>query len=306
MLVNIIDNTLTKIENPLPLYQLIAQYTAKIIDRPTFTARVKEMDIQTKRQIKQWRRWSDGSFYYQRLWRAVIKGKSFFSRYQVEREDIHWVTSYLSDEDKKSLRKIRKEQLVPIKRFKKHIFEALLLDLKKFCSKLVSYKCWFICKYDAGTTLEDITAEILEHATTAVLRYEPLYDRKKVLGYAKKAAHNRVINLIKEATAKKRARVINEGSATNEYRSLVVSYDKCHDIITSEDLNQTLTRLGVTDPDHDNFARAILGLCPSFDVWLKNWAKKDVLKLSVKEVGELAKEWLGIDSIDQNLGKLLI
>lgn len=285
---------------------LLARYTARVATETDFYGTIKsKLSVESRNQVKLWRRWAQSSYYWGSLWRALVGDAS--SREKVDPTDITYILRNLSAADKVQLR--HKQGKVPVWRFDKQTFQRLLKKVSKQCEHLAWMKLRFISKYDQGVSQEDFTGELVEVGIRALHRYEAEGDEQKALNFALRSCKNAACNHITRFTTAKRARVVNrQGAGGREYESLSVSLDAVTapvDMTASSDPLETIRyRLG---PAYEHYALAVLGRWPEFDAWVEDWVGKNPLKLNSTTLGKLACQWIELpeEEVRQKLGGYL-
>ena len=164
------------------------------------------------------KRYLDTSNYtVSRFWRALFawgRGTKMCvaaRQFNVDKGDLKYAKDMLSKRQRLSII-TRAKHTQYIEHPNNALMENIVKEVKKYCAFLVRKKLYFILKSDHGTDYDGLLTDLLIAAISVVHGYDDqIADEKKMLGYAKKAAHNYAIRLIEYHTAQKRRRLYNDG-----------------------------------------------------------------------------------------------
>lgn len=289
-------------------YRAIAQFTARII---TTAREINEtawaVSTETRRKLNAFRNWTDSSDYWGELWRVMVKVRNPL-KYDVDPADAAWIYRYLKRKDVVVLERIQGFGLIPTKRFGPRRMNRLLRELTRHCRYVAHRKLSFISKYDPGLSLEDMISDMVEVGLKTIRRNENWGNPLLAINHAKRAAYNRAINIIKAHTTQKRARLINTGNGEREYSSVLTSLTNLGIVERHTPIDDLIERISIRlGPNHEHYARCVLGTMPHFDEWVKEWVGREPKNISPPELGILARSWVGLTQTDleENLAGLL-
>jgi hypothetical protein len=239
------------------------------------------------------KRYLDTSNYtVSRFWRAVFawcrgtKMSAAAIKFNVDKGDLKYAKDVLSKRQRSAIvTKARHTQY--IEHPDNALMENIIKEVKKYCAFLVRKKLYFILKSDHGTDYDGLLTDLLIAAISVVHGYDDqIADEKKMLSYAKKAAHNYAIRLIEYHTAQKRRRLYNDGqgfSTTtlsldmteseeetfNLYNLIPATAAPSEDYDEWENMNKRVSEL---DPSTQQVVQTVLDMEDEqngFDQWLK-------------------------------------
>jgi DNA-directed RNA polymerase specialized sigma24 family protein len=297
-------------------YRAISLYSARLLEgAQEFRAEIKSLQPATRRVLGDWRKNAEGNYYWGCLWRCLVQNANP-SQLDVDSRDIKWIFKHLKKAERDLLKQRAESERIPVStaQLSAQQTNQLVHEMKTFVTRMVNRKLRFVFKHDPGTDMEDLIQDIMLHAVRAIRIKENDSNLDYVLNYAKRAAHNHMVNLIMRYTRKKRARLASTSQKDREYLSIVVSWEgkastSFKDQIRWEEDSQTLVnrieqRLGA---HHALYVRCVLGMSPEFDKWVQEWHRKDPQTLKFSMLGELARLWAELDQneLEQNIAPLL-
>jgi len=305
LLDNLMGVPLKELELIVPL---ICRYTAKLTSEKEFYRILKEkLCVESRQQVRLWRRWAQSSYYWGSLWRALVGDNT--SKKEIRRDDVKYILSNLTPHEKERLR--NKKGKVATHRFDREALQRVLKKVTKQCEHLAWMKLRFISKYDQGVSQEDFTNELIEVGIRAIHRYECEGNEQKAINFAIRSCKNAACNHITRHTTHKRARVINrKGEYGREYESLSVSLDSLLPNqlqVTSQSTDPLETIRYRFGPAYEHYALAVLGRWPEFDAWVENWVGKNPYRLNSSTLGKLACQWIDLpeEEVQEKLGTYL-
>jgi hypothetical protein len=170
----------------------------------------------------------------------------------------------------------------------------MLKKLRKYCKNIANRKLRFICTYDQGLSINDMESDLLEYAIKSISKKNFYNDNEFMLNYAKRSAHNRMVNIIKRNTSVKRSRIVSSHTQDREYEVRMSTLETVQHISNKKSVEYLLwkaSRLGI---HQEYYVRCILGIIPEFDTWVYTWYNKRIKSISLEKLSTIAKRWVGI------------
>ena len=291
-------------ENKVPVYRLVSRFCAKLISGKVVDRMIRQFARDVRTQVRAWRHWATSSYYWGRLWRALV-GSDVDG---VHHEDMTFVQNHLSPTDRARLRLMYYTEST--KTLTREETDNLQKYLRGHCWGVFNKRLRFVARYDQGISPEDLVSELMTHGVRTMRRYEHL-PYLQVWNYTRAAVENHAINLIKRHTASGRAHLLPGDGKEREFDCRVRSYEEQTSALgkaaAKEALNAVVRReLGTNYAD---YVEALLGQRPDFDRWVETSKKYKCLDIvPSSRLHQAACQWAGISpsEIERDLAPLLM